>query len=207
MMISRESAIKTIIAGLSGFLVKYMAYGFMTAVVLLTFAALMFDYITIRGPGVPFVRYISFLLPIDPRGNATLDEGDVMQAYALLTAILLALSLMGKGLIWIFKRATGGLFSRDEERGPSAQNNSVIASVFRTAWRQFLFSFAIISLPFLVAFFVIPIAPLADPGELVPMYVIFGLFYVIAVAANAITVAIDSIANLLLSWAIANFAR
>src|SRR5512147_2021326 len=87
-----------IVAGV-GYAVKFIAYSFLTPVVLMTFAALIFIYITLAGPEIPFFRYLAFLLPIDGRGNATINADDIMHAFGLLTMALFLLSVAGGWLI------------------------------------------------------------------------------------------------------------
>ena len=77
----------TLIAGAIGFVVKYIAYGFLTPVVLITFAALMFAYLNIVGNELPFFQYYSFLLPTRADGTAHLDENDILGFYNALTAL------------------------------------------------------------------------------------------------------------------------
>ncbi len=108
-----------------GYVVKFIACGFMTPVVLMTFAALVSSYLIIGGPEIPFLKYLSFLFPIDRRGNASINEDDIMRAYGLLTMALFVVFAAGQWLVRFLKRAAKRVFQPEAvvDEAPPASSN------------------------------------------------------------------------------------
>ncbi len=182
-----------------GYIVKFMAYSFLTPAVLMTFAALVFVYITLVGPELPFLRYLTFLLPIDGRGNASLDGNDIMNAFGLITMAFFMLSVIGGWLLRFLKRVIKRILqpgSEVEESNISSNQN--IVSVLK---RRLIGSSVIITVVFLIAFVVIPLARMAEGSSSLGMYPIFVIFYMVAMIANVIYIAIEAFSDVVLGWA------
>jgi hypothetical protein len=184
-----------VIAGV-GYAIKFIAYNFLTPAVLLSFAALMFTYITLVGPEVPFLRYVSFLLPIDARGNASIDENDIMKAFGLLTLAFFLLSVIGGWLVRILKRILRPDEAGTDESGASANQNPVA----RAKRRLLVGSLAIVII-FGIVFVAIPFARMAEGSSFMAMYPLFAVFGVIAIVSNAIYIVIDILSDVVLGWA------
>ncbi len=199
-MLSQQRLVALIIAAL-GYVIKFIAYNFLTPAVLLSFAALMFTYITFVGPEIPFLQYLSFMLPIDARGNASIDENDIMKAFGLLTLVLFGLSVIGGWLIRLLKRSAGRIFQPDIEAG--ADENMVPASQnpFSSAKRRLIIGSIVITIIYLVLFIAIPFARMAEGTSSLAMYPLFAVFGVIAIISNAIYIGIDLLSDIVLGWA------
>jgi hypothetical protein len=197
-MLSRQR-LTALTAVVFGYIVKFMAYGFLTPVVLMTFAALVFVYITLAGPELPFLQYLSFMLPIDGRGNASIDGNDIMNAFGLLTMTFFVLSLIGGWLIRILKRVAKRVFEPGSEvdGGNIFSNQNPLASIKR----RLIVSSIVITIIYLVLFAVIPLARMAEGTSFLAMYPLFVVFYIVIMVANAIYIGIDTLSDIVLGWA------
>ncbi len=182
-----------------GYIVKFMAYGFLTPAVLMTFAALMFVYITLVGPELPFLHYLTFLLPIDGRGNASLNGNDIMNAFGLITMAFFVLSVIGGWLLRVLRRAVKRISQPgsevEEDNIPSNQN---VLSILK---RRLIGSSIVITVIFLVVFVVIPFARMAEGTSFLGMYPIFVIFYIVAMIANVIYIVVEMFSDVVLGWA------
>ena len=199
-MPSQPRFVALIIAAL-GYVIKFIAYNFLTPVVLMTFAALMFAYITFAGPEIPFIQYISFLLPIDGRGNASIDEEDIMKAFGLLTMMFFVLSVIGGWLIRVLKHSVRRLFQPDTEAGADENIASGNQNPVSSAKRRLIIGSIVIVIIFLIVFISIPFARMAEGTSSLAMYPLFAVFGVIAMISNAIYIGIDILSDLVLGWA------
>ncbi len=190
-----------ILTAVFGYVIKFMAYGFLTPVVLMTFAALLFVYITLVGPELPFLRYVSFLLPIDGRGNATINGNDIMNAFGLITMLFFVLSVIGGWLLRVLKRVARRVVQPGSgvgiEEGSIFSNQNPLTSLKR----RLIAGSIVITVIYLVLFAVIPFARMAEGTSSGTMYVVFVIFYIAAMISNAVYVGIDSLSGLVLGWA------
>ena len=196
-MLNQRSLIAMAVGG-AGYIVKYIAYNFLTPVVLMAFAAIVFVYINVAGPELPYFQYYSFLLPIDAQGNARLDQNDILRLFNILTAIFFLVSLLGGGLIRLLKRILRPEVESVKPAVPMIQ--SLLSSL---KWR-FLINNGVITLIFVAAFLAVPLARLAEGQKPMGMYVIMGVFYGIALVSETIFIGIDSLSNKVIEWALAN---
>jgi len=181
-----------------GYAIKFAGYGFLTPVVLMIFAALMFVYITLAGPEVPFFTYLSFILPVDSQGNLRVNENDIINAFGLLTVAFFVLSAAGGGCVYLLKRIAKQIFQAgsnlDEENKPANLNSPL------TIRRRLIVSSIVITVIYLVLFAVIPFAKMAEGTSFMSMYPVFIVFYIVIMLSNAIFIGIDSLSNLVLAW-------
>ncbi len=203
-MQSNQRVLVNLAVGAVGCLVKYIAYNFFTPVVLLTFAAVATAYIMVAGPQVPFLQYVSFLLPIDRSGNANIDGSDVLRLYNGLTGIFFVLSLIGSGAMWLLRRVRSQMLPGEPGAQPLPQGSSPTRYWLSVLKGRLVIGSLVISMIYLVLFLVLPAARLSEGTSLGTMYVICVVFYGIALVSNAIYVGIDTLSNGVLGWALAN---
>ena len=201
-MRSNQTIVISIISGLFGCWVKYMAYFFLTATVLLTFSGLIFTYVTVFGPTMPILRYFSFLIPIDAFGNSYLEESDIMRVYSFLAFGLMILSLIGRGILWLIKHLNRQMLPSMIEDEKNEQEISFWRNfVNLIGGRRLVINIILITLIFLISFIVMPKAQLTEGTNIVAMYVVFAVFYVIAILSDVVYIVIDSISDRILWWA------
>ncbi|HEX2996919.1 MAG TPA: hypothetical protein VHP14_19005 [Anaerolineales bacterium] len=182
-----------------GYIVKFMAYSVLTTAVLVTFSALVAAYIIIMGPEIPFLQYLAFMLPIDARGNATIDEDDIMQIYGMISMILFVLSIAGGWLMSVLKRTLKQMSHLDEgESEPESilPNQNLISS----GKRKLIVASALITAIYLVLFVAIPFARMAQGTSHMGMFLVCVVFYIVALISNAIYTVVDSLSELALGW-------
>ena len=189
-----ESYLKSLV----GYLVKFIACGFLTPVVLMTFAAIVFAYITIAGTDMSFLRHLSFLFPIDSKGNADLDGNDIMRAYGLLTMAFFLLGMIVRGLVHFIK-------SRRKPALQSGINDRSVGGGVVSSWHRIsviksrlIISSIVITVVWVVVFVSIPSARRGEETSILSLYVVWALFYLAAMMSNAIYIGIDSLANKIL---------
>jgi len=139
---------------------------------------------TIWGSDMAFLRYLSFILPIDAQGNARLDGQDVMRVFSLLSLIALAL-VQAAGAIGRWLRRDAGEASRKSARSSLAPGLRV--------W------ILIISVIFGITALVLPFADLAEGTSLISMYGMTSLFYVMAIVSNTGFILLNNVADDLLA--------
>jgi hypothetical protein len=185
--------------------VKYISYGFLTPVILLSFSSLVFGYIAFFGPELPFLRYFASVLPINSDGTTHLNTDDIMLGYGSLTTALFLLSIIGSGLMSIVRRFKERPSPSDPDEGtdgdeaPSAQ-----AALLKPIKRRLIISSIVIALIFAVSLIAIPFAPLARGESKVTWYVILIIFCIIALISNAIYTVIDSLSDKMFGWTASN---
>lgn len=199
-MLNQQRLVALIIAVL-GYVMKFIACSVLTAAVLMTFAALLTTYIITVGPEMPFLQYLSFILPIDPRGNASINEDDIMRVYGVFAMVLFVLSVAGGWLVRVLKQTVERIFRPDIEVEANADNVPSSGNLFSSVKRRLLVSSIVITTIYLVLFSAIPSAHMAEGTSAVTMYTVFIAFYVIAMVSNAIYIGIDSLSALVLGWA------
>jgi hypothetical protein len=191
-----QQRLVALLAAACGYIIKFIACNFLTPAVLLSFAALMFTYITLVGPEVPFLRYFSSLLPIDGRGNASINEDDIMKAFGLLTMAFFLLSVIGGWLVRVLKR-----IFQPAEIGPDETNASASQNPVSSARRRLIPGSIAIVIIFLIVFISIPFARMAEGTSFLAMYPLFAVFGVIAMISNAIYIGVDTLSDVVLGWA------
>lgn len=191
-----QQRLTALVIAVFGYAIKFVAYNFLTPVVLLSFAALMFTYITFVGPEIPFLQYVSFLLPIDGRGNASIDEDDIMKAFGALTLVFFLLSVIGGWLLRILKRVF-----RPAEAGIDENSASTNQNPISCAKRRLIPGSIGIIIVFLIVFIAIPFARMAEGTSFLAMYPLFAIFGVIAMVSNAIYIGVDILSDIVLGWA------
>jgi hypothetical protein len=194
-----QQRLTALAAAAFGYLIKFMAYGFLTPVVLMTFAALVFTYITLAGPELPFLRQLAFLPSIDWRGNATITGEDIMNAFGLLTAVLFILSVLGGWAFRLLKRTVRRVLRPEEDvnevEAPANQNP------LSSLKRRLIGSSLVITVIYLVLFAVIPFARMAEGSSFLGMYAVFIVFYIVILISNAIYIGIDTLSSVIVGWA------
>jgi hypothetical protein len=193
---SNQQRLVALLVAACGYIIKFIACNFLTPVVLLSFAALMFTYITLVGPEVPFLRYFSSLLPIDGRGNASINEDDIMKAFGLLTMAFFLLSMIGGWLVRVLRR-----IFQPAETGLDEKNASASQSPVSSIRRRLIPGSIVIVIIFLIVFISIPFARMAEGTSFLAMYPLFAVFGVIALVSNAIYIGVDSLSDVVLGWA------
>ena len=201
-MRSNQTIVISIISVLFGFWVKYIAYFFLTATVLLSFSGLIFIYVTVFGPTMPILRYFSFLIPIDAIGNSHLEESDIMRVYSFLAFGFMILSYIGRGIMWVIKRLKRQkLHSMVEDEKNEREISLWRNFVDLIGGRRLVITTILITFIFLISFIVMPKAQLTEGTNIEAMYVLFAVFYVIAILSDVIYIVIDSISDRILWWA------
>ncbi len=185
---------------LSAYGVKYLAYNFLSATVLLTFGALMTTYLTLFGPEMPWLQYLSVIIPIDGNGNALLDESHILRVFTPVALGLLAASIVGRGLKRVLKR----LFRSKADVEPGEVDTRPTWGPVSSAKKHLLINGLMINVIYLVLIIVLPFAKLSEGSNLVSMYTIFIIFYLIAMVSMAIYVVIDTLSEWILRWGASN---
>jgi len=198
-------AFSAALAGLFGFLLKYSAYNFLTGVVLLCFTALAFAYITFIGPRVSFLKYLSFLIPVDSQGTATIGASDILRVFSLLSLIFMILAITGKTFMGGLRKLISPAPRADGVKNSSPADTQSIRQSIRAGTRRFIIGCVAITLFFLAAFIAIPFAKLAEDTSSIAMFALFGFFYLLALVSNGVYILIDVVSDGLLDWARMNF--
>lgn len=172
----RESTISPRLSTIFAYVLKYLAYGFLTYSVLSTFTATMIIYTTIWGSDIPFLQHLSFIIPIDIEGNASLDADDIMRAFSFLTLIFLV-------IIEVSKAIKGKVVPSSKEPDQEIRNPLL---------RGMMPTFIIITLIFVITALVLPFSDLAEGTSLFAMYGVVTLFYVMAVVSGVIYTVINN---------------
>lgn len=202
---SNQHPLVPLAVGGVGFMLKYMAYNFLTPVVLLTFAVLVVAQIALVGPEIPFYEYFSALLPDRLEAeNIHIDETDIMTVYNLVTLVIFVLSITGKWLIRLLVRAYKRVFQPEFDVQPGADNAPASPSLVARLVRRLLINSLVITAVHGFAFIAVPVLPMSDGSGPASTLLVFGVFYVIAMIANAIYVVIDSFSDSVIGWAMAH---
>jgi hypothetical protein len=203
-ILRRTPAFSAALAGLFGFLLKYTAYNFLTGVVLLCFTALVFAYITFIGPRVSFLKYLSFLIPVDSQGTATIDASDILRIFSLLSLIFMILAITGTTFMRGLRKMISQAPHDDGVENSGPVNTPSIRQSIRAGTRRFIIGCAAITLFFLAAFIAIPYARLAVSTSPIAMFALFGFFYLLALVSNGVYILMDVVSDGFLDWARVN---
>lgn len=189
-------------AGIISYVINYVAYGFLTPVILLTLAAIVFSYTTITGPEVPFLHHFNSMMPVNSGKSINLNGDDIMHGFYMMTTALFILSLIGSQ-VKRFLRSRKKRRSLDSEE-LSWQNETLPnrAKFSRSInKRRLLITSIVLTAIFAVSIIMIPFARLAEGESKVTWYVIFAILWVIVLISNGIYVVIRSMSDKLYEWA------
>lgn len=178
------------------YLIRWIAYNIFTATILTVFSALVFIYITMIGPEMPFLQYISFLIPNSSRQGITLDERDILRLYGTLATILFVLSIIGRKLREVLKRLLQHSAQPEQEDMVEGEAIHPLRSVLLYSKRRLITSSLVITFVYLVSFIAIPFANMAEGESPFLLYLVFAVFYIIAMVSNTLYIGIDSLANI-----------
>lgn len=193
---SNQASLAYFIRVALAYLIRWVAYNIFTATILTVFSALVFIYITVIGPEVPFLQHIAFLIPNNSRQGVTLDENDILRLYSTLATILFVLSIIGRKLREALERRRKHSTPIEQEEASDGDVVHPLRSVFQYTKRRFITSSLVITFVYLVAFIVIPSARMAAGENAMTLYPIFVIFYIIAMISNTLYIGIDSLANI-----------
>lgn len=193
---SNQSSIAYFIRVALAYSIRWIAYNIFTATILTVFSALIFIYITVIGPEMPFLRHIAFLIPNNMRQSTTLDENDILRLYSILATILFVLSIIGRKLREALERRRKHSTQMEQAEASDGDTVHPLRGVLQYSKRRFVTSSVVITLVYLAAFITIPSARMAAGENAMTLYPIFVIFYIIAMVSNTLYIGIDSLANI-----------
>jgi len=200
---SNKSTLIRYIAGIISYVIDYMACGFLTPVVLLTLASIVFSYTAVTDPGLPFMRHFNSMMPINSGESIRLNGDDIMRGYFTVTTVLFLLSVIGAQLRRFLRRLNKRTSSLDPEEGSDGNEALANRSSFSQPInkRRLIITSIVITAIFAVSIIMIPFAHLAEGEHKVTWYVIFTILWVIVLISNGIYVVIRSMSDKLYEWA------
>jgi len=199
---SRVTAIMLI--GL-GYVLKFISYSFLTAVVLIGFTGLVFIYINVVGTDMSVLKYFGFLLPLDANGSGSITEKDIMRVYGVLSMGLFGVSVLCDWLKRWIKRSRAGSEPANMEVNVEGEGVQAPRRRLPNILKRILISSVLITLIYVAVFVVIPSAPMATGENPLLLYPIMIVFLIIALIANVIFIGIDTAANKLINLGLSNF--
>ena len=198
---SRVTAIMLI--GL-GYILKFISYSFLTAVVLIGFTGLVFIYINVVGTDMSVFKYFGFLLPLDANGSGSITEKDIMRVYGVLSMGLFGVSVLWDWLKRWIKRSRAGSEPANVEVNVDGEGVQAPRRRLPNMLKRILISSVLITLIYVAVFVVIPSAPMATGENPLLLYPIMIIFLIIALIANVIFIGIDTAANKLINLGLSN---
>ena len=198
---SRVTAIMLI--GL-GYILKFISYSFLTAVVLIGFTGLVFIYINVVGTDMSVFKYFGFLLPLDANGSGSITEKDIMRVYGVLSMGLFGVSVLWDWLKRWIKRSRAGSEPANVEVNVDGEGVQAPRRRLPNILKRILISSVLITLIYVAVFVVIPSAPMATGENPLLLYPIMIIFLIIALIANVIFIGIDTAANKLINLGLSN---
>jgi hypothetical protein len=184
-----------------GFMVNWFGYGFLTFPILIVLSVLLFDYITLFGPQMPFLRYLAWLPGLSSDSDVQVNGDYILLGFSLLSTAFWGLSKLVRTLVAAVRRRLGREVPPEGGQVAAPPARPTLASLARPFLRRRLVAFLSITGVFLVTFIVLPSAKLAHRSDLIGLYLVFFVFYLIAVGSVATHVLIDGASRLLLEWA------
>jgi len=147
------------------YILKYAAYSFLTAAVIITITVLLVIFTTIIGDSLsfPFLKYFAFINPAFREGTFSLGIKEVMEIYSVVVFAVMALFELIK---FIFK-----------------QRGIEIKVSFK---RKLVYTFIFLSVIYLVAFLIEPSIRVSEGSNNSKFYFVFVIFYVITVISSMI---------------------
>jgi hypothetical protein len=199
---SKKNTLIRYTAGIFSFVINYMAYGFLTPVVLLTLAAIVFSYTAITGPELPFLRSFDSMMPANSGKLIKLDGDDIMHGFYIVTTALFVLSLIGsQGKRFLISRKNRRSLDSEELSGKNETLPNRAKFSLSINKRRLLITSIMLTAIFTVSIIMIPFASLAEGESRVTWYVIFAILWVIVLIFNGIYVVIRSLSDKLYEWA------
>jgi hypothetical protein len=204
--VENPSKKKTIIrysAGFFSFVINYLAFGFLTPVILLTLTAIVFSYTAITGPELPFMSHFNSIMPINSGKSIRLNGDDIMRGYYIVTTALFVLSVIGAQLKRFLRRLEKRTSSLDAEEtsdvNEALPNRSLFSQPINK--RRLIIMSIVLTAIFVFSIIMIPFAHLAEGESKVTWYVIFAILWVIVLISNGIYVVIRCLSDKLYDWA------
>jgi len=204
-MLQNQSRVTAIMLIVSGYVLKFISYSFLTAVVLIGFTGLVFIYINVVGTDMSVLKYFGFLLPLDANGSGSITEKDIMRVYGVLSMGLFGVSVLWElAKRWI-KRSRAGSEPANADIHVEGEGVQALRRRLPNILKRILISSALITLIYVAVFVVIPSAPMATGENPLMLYPIMIVFLIIALIANVIFIGIDTAANKLINLGLSNF--
>jgi hypothetical protein len=191
------SAIPRQLLTIFGFMVNWFGYGFLAFPVLIVFSMLLFDYLVLFGGQLPFLEYLSWLPGLSADSDLQVNGDQILWGFSLLSTAFWGLSKLRQALVKAVRRRLGRPIPSEAVQTA----HPTLASMVRPYLRKLWIACLLITAVFLVAFITLPSARLAHPGDLVPLYLIFSVLYLITVGSVASHVLFDGSSRLILEWA------
>ena len=204
-MLQNQSRVTAIMLIGLGYVLKFISYSFLTAVVLIGFTGLVFIYINVVGTDMSVLKYFGFLLPLDANGSGSITEKDIMRVYGVLSMGLFGVSVLWDWLKRWIKRSRAGSEPANVEVNVEGEGVQAPRRRLPNVLKRILISSVLITLIYVAVFVVIPSAPMATGENPLLLYPIMIIFLIIALIANVIFIGIDTAANKLINLGLSNF--
>ena len=204
-MLQNQSRVTAIMLIGLGYVLKFISYSFLTAVVLIGFTGLVFIYINVVGTDMSVLKYFGFLLPLDANGSGSITEKDIMRVYGVLSMGLFGVSVLCDWLKRWIKRSRAGSEPANMEVNVEGEGVQAPRRRLPNILKRILISSVLITLIYVAVFVVIPSAPMATGENPLLLYPIMIVFLIIALIANVIFIGIDTAANKLINLGLSNF--
>jgi len=203
-MLQNQSRVTAIMLIGLGYVLKFISYSFLTAVVLIGFTGLVFIYINVVGTDMSVLKYFGFLLPLDANGSGSITEKDIMRVYGVLSMGLFGVSVLCDWLKRWIKRSRAGSEPANMEVNVEGEGVQAPRRRLPNILKRILISSVLITLIYVAVFVVIPSAPMATGENPLLLYPIMIVFLIIALIANVIFIGIDTAANKLINLGLSN---
>jgi len=203
-MLQNQSRVTAIMLIGLGYVLKFISYSFLTAVVLIGFTGLVFIYINVVGTDMSVLKYFGFLLPLDANGSGSITEKDIMRVYGVLSMGLFGVSVLWDWLKRWIKRSRAGSEPANVEVNVEGEGVQAPRRRLPNVLKRILISSVLITLIYVAVFVVIPSAPMATGENPLLLYPIMIIFLIIALIANVIFIGIDTAANKLINLGLSN---
>jgi len=203
-MLQNQSRVTAIMLIGLGYVLKFISYSFLTAVVLIGFTGLVFIYINVVGTDMSVLKYFGFLLPLDANGSGSITEKDIMRVYGVLSMGLFGVSVLWDWLKRWIKRSRAGSEPANVEVNVDGEGVQAPRRRLPNMLKRILISSVLITLIYVAVFVVIPSAPMATGENPLLLYPIMIIFLIIALIANVIFIGIDTAANKLINLGLSN---
>ncbi|HOD04845.1 MAG TPA: hypothetical protein PKH92_07340 [Anaerolineaceae bacterium] len=203
-MLQNQSRVTAIMLIGLGYVLKFISYSFLTAVVLIGFTGLVFIYINVVGTDMSVLKYFGFLLPLDANGSGSITEKDIMRVYGVLSMGLFGVSVLWDWLKRWIKRSRAGSEPANVEVNVDGEGVQAPRRRLPNILKRILISSVLITLIYVAVFVVIPSAPMATGENPLLLYPIMIIFLIIALIANVIFIGIDTAANKLINLGLSN---
>ena len=169
---------------LKGYLVRLVAFGFLTWTVVATFCLLVMSYVAIWGSKVPFMKYIL------SDGDGNIEVSEIMYAYGVLTIILMIITETVRAILKFVRRTT--------DREPEKVNR-------RTYFYEHISQVKLITVIFLFTVLAVFSGGMINGSSFEKIGVSM-FFYIIAVVNSKIFMIIDNFADRILTAIISEYS-